>query len=130
MPARPVGCMPEGWGVSGMGGAWCERCWVWSWCWRGAGGESRAEGQRQNSRQAWGGGGARLLLPTGSPSSARGQGRARAQGVPNQAAGPPRPSRRLLPPCDKSCGDRWGALLPYMWMGDPTRTHTTAVLRE
>lgn len=43
MPARPAGCIPEGWGVSGMGGAWCERCWVWSWCWRGAGGERRAK---------------------------------------------------------------------------------------
>lgn len=58
-PARPVGCIPEGWGVSGMGGAWCERCWVWSWCW---GGEERAEskgcartaaGQVKGKRQPW-----------------------------------------------------------------------------
>lgn len=59
MPARPVGCIPEGCGVSGMGGAWCERCWVWSWCWRG---EERAEskgcartaaGQVRGKRQPW-----------------------------------------------------------------------------
>lgn len=49
-PARVGGCIPEGWGVSGMGGAWCERCCVWSWCWKGGGGgreQSRGvQGQR------------------------------------------------------------------------------------
>ena len=101
-PARVGGCIPEGWGVSGMGGAWCERCCVWSWCWRGeVRGESRAEGRGVRGRMM-GGGWKGVGLP-GNP----------------QACGGGTASHPLPPPGT-------GGALP----SDPSHIHSTVVSRE
>lgn len=103
-PARVGGCIPEGWGVSGMGGAWCERCCVWSWCWKGGGGgREQSRGVRgQRGGGMMGGGWKGVGLP----------------GYP-QANGGGSASHSLPPPGS-------GGALP----SDPSHTHSTVVSRE
>lgn len=116
MPARLAGCIPEGWGVKGMGGAWCERCWVCSWCWRAAGGESRGKGLCQDGCWAGGSGCSCPAAALDQPGTELGEeGQDTTPGCPQPCCEghripPPRPSCYLHPPCDRIYWDGWGML--------------------